>query len=145
MANLVGTTLNQAMLALEQYQLTVAAIHYSDDKQLAEDTVNDHKPRAGYPVSTGAGVELSVNRRNRQALPAGRSGVELFRYRVPTGFLRSSVRVHLHRPYSAVELFDAYVRPGEEIWLLIPFKASSTLFLYVDDELIKTKHYNRLE
>lgn len=145
MANLVGITLNQAILAVEQYQLTVAAIHYIDDEQLPDDTVKSHKPQAGYPLTTGTGVELSVNRNNRDALSGARSGVDLFRYRVSSGYLRRSIQVNINRPASEVELFNAYVKPGEEIWLLIPYTDTSTLLLYVDDELIKTKHYNRLE
>ncbi len=145
MTNLVGIPLNQAILAVEQYQLTVAAIHYIDDEQLPDDTVRSHKPQAGYPLTTGTGVELSVNRNTRDLYSAARSGVDLFRYRISAGYLRRSVRVTINHPASEVELFNAYVKPGEEIWLLIPYTDTSTLLLYVDEELIKTKHYNRLE
>ena len=145
MADLIGVELDQAMLALEQYHLTVAAIHYIDDEQLPDDTISDHKPQAGYPVNPIDGVELIVNRKHRSPRLARKGGVDLFRYRVQPGFLRRSVKVLISHPASKVELFNAYVRPGEEIWLLIPFTSSSTLMLYTDDVLVETKHYDNSE
>jgi serine/threonine-protein kinase len=145
MADLTGMGLDQAILALEQYHLTVAAIHYIDDDRLPDDTISDHSPQAGYPVSLASGVELSVIRKNKSSQEYRRSGIDLFRYRIPSGFLRRAVKVSINQPLGNVELFNAYVKPSEEIWLLVPFTTASTLFLYLDDDLVSTKHYNTQE
>ena len=145
MVNLIGMELSQAMLSLEQYQLTVAAIHYIEDEQLPYDTISDHQPEAGYPVAPGTGVQIHVNRRQHAVQSKRPSDFELFRYRIPSGFLRKAVRVRINHQASSIDLFNDYVRPSEEIWLLVPATAASTLFLYVDDELISTKHYHAQE
>ena len=145
MAPLVGMNESQALVALEDFRLTVASIQYIDDERFPDATVTDHKPAAGYPAGPAIGVELSVNRRTRLDRSNTTSGVDFFRYRLGPGYLRKAVRVQLERPDATIELFNAHVRPAEEIWLFVPYTASSTLLLYVDDELIKTKHYTAQE
>jgi hypothetical protein len=40
------------------------------------------------------------------------------------------------------DLFDDFVKAGEEIWLLIPRDTEATLFLYENDKLIRTQTYD---
>ena len=37
------------------------------------------------------------------------------------------------------DLFDDFVKAGEEIWLLIPTDREATIFVYENDRLIKTQ------
>jgi hypothetical protein len=40
------------------------------------------------------------------------------------------------------DLFDDFVKAGEEIWLLIPRDTEATLFLYENEKLIRTQTYD---
>jgi len=142
MVDLAGMGLNQAISYLEESHLTLGALKSVSDSALAEGLVMDQEPGSGYPVLPGSTVDLIVNRtRSHLNRPGG--DVALFRYRAAQGFLRQSVRVRINRPASVMDLFDTFIKPGEEIWLLVPKDAPATLFLYVDDELVSTKHYDK--
>jgi hypothetical protein len=75
-------------------------------------------------------------------LEVQRQNVTLFRYRVAQGFLRQKVRVRINRADAARIICDRFVKPGEAVWLLIPRDAPTALFLYVDDELRLTRHFD---
>jgi hypothetical protein len=75
-------------------------------------------------------------------LDVQRQNATLFRYRVAQGFLRQNVRVRINRSDAAMIIYDQFVKPGEAVWLLIPRDAPTALFLYLDDELRLTKHFD---
>ncbi|MFZ1984425.1 MAG: PASTA domain-containing protein [Desulfatitalea sp.] len=141
MVALRGLGFNQATEIIERHHLTTGAIRSIRDSALADDTVVEHRPAAGYPVLVGSAVEFSVNRLATSASNGRQEKVALFRHRTAQGFLKQHVRVRLNRPMAAVELLDDFIRPGREIWLLVPRDEPATLFLYVDDELVDTTHY----
>ena len=66
----------------------------------------------------------------------------LFRQRVPEGFIRQRVHVRFSRATISLDIFDDYVKPGREIWLLVPDMAPATIFVYVDDQLIATEQFD---
>jgi hypothetical protein len=68
--------------------------------------------------------------------------VKLFRYRLKDGFLKRRIRVRLNSYSLSSDLFNGLMRPGEEIWFLIPKNTNATLFLYEDDKLAKTQVYD---
>ena len=39
-------------------------------------------------------------------------------------------------------LFDNLLKPGEEIWILIPRRNDSTVLLYEDEKLIQTQIFD---
>ncbi len=142
MKDLRGLVFHQAMEIIEKLHLTSGTIRSIREAGLADGTVVDHQPAAGYPVVRGSAVAISVNRYATPETPKGhRSDVALFRHRSALGFLKEHVRVRLNRLESTLELFDDFVKPGREIWLLVPKEEPATLFLYVDEELIQTTHY----
>lgn len=140
MINLKAMGLNQAIASLEESHLVLGALKSVNDSALAEGLVIDQTPESGYPVLSGSSIDLVVNRTGA-ASNTHRSDAVLYRYRAAEGFLRRSVRVRLNRPSSVMDVFNAYIKPGQEIWLLVPKDSPATLFLYVDDELVSTKHY----
>ena len=142
MMDLKGMGLNQAIALLEESRLTLGTLSSANESALPEGTVLGQEPGSGYPVLPGSAIDLVVNR-TRTASNSHGSDVVLFRYRTAEGFLRRSVHVRLNRTTSVMDLFDAYIKPGEEIWLLVPKDSPATLFLYVDDELVRTKHFGR--
>ena len=85
---------------------------------------------------------------NRKAKKPGRTDLRrqkfgsLFRHRLENGFLRRRIRVKLNSAGITSDLFDDYVKPGTEIWVLIPLDDDATVFLYEDNQLIKTQAFD---
>ena len=89
-------------------------------------------------------VSLLINRKSKKEKPDlayGQYAPSLFSYRLDNGFLKRRIRVSLNSAGFTNDLFDEYVKAGQEIWLLIPWDPEATLFLYENDKLIKTQTY----
>jgi serine/threonine-protein kinase len=142
MMDLKNMGLDDAIETIEKHQLTVGTITQIEDRNLALDAVVTQTPTEGYPVLQGAAVELTINRPNPKKADSRGGYGSLFRYRLPQGFLRQKVRVRINRADAAMDIFNEFAKPGEEIWLLIFRDAPTALFLYLDDELIITKHFD---
>lgn len=141
MIDLRGMTLSQAIEALESRHLVTGRIRPVKNPSVGDDTVIGHSPAFGHPVAIGSTVDLEVNQRT-SAMHGGRhSGVALFRHRAPDGFLRQHVTVKVNRPDLTIEMYNDFVRPGYEIWVLIPYEQPIRVLLYVDDELVGTTRY----
>jgi hypothetical protein len=108
-------------------------------------TVIAQESPSGYCVIQGSTVNIVINRKSVQKgydYLNESQGVGLFRYRLKHGFLKRHVRVRLNSFGVSIDLFDNFMKPGEEIWLLIPRKNEATVFLYEDGELLKTLVYD---
>lgn len=142
MAEVKGFTLETAIRRLDQLQLEVGHIRgiYVDDAPL--ETVVDQTPPAGYRVTVGSLVDLKVNQlpssphvENRR--PA--NAMELYHFDLDNGFLNRRVQVKLNQPSISINLFDDFMHPGQEIWLLIPKSGNPTVLVYVDGELVESR------
>jgi serine/threonine-protein kinase len=142
MMDLGGMRLGDAIDTIEKYQLTMGTIKQVDKPSFSVDTVVTQAPESGYPVLPGSSIDLTIHRANPNGLDIQRRNVTLFRYRAAEGFLRQKIRVRINRPDAAMNIYDQFAKPGEEIWLLISRDTPTALFLYLDNELILTKHYD---
>ena len=89
-------------------------------------------------------VNLAINRKTSgsdEAYPVEKPG-RLFNYRLSNGFLRKHIRVQMNSDGLSFDLFNEYMKPGNEIWVLVPGDTESTVILWEDDKLIKTLIYN---
>jgi beta-lactam-binding protein with PASTA domain len=145
MPDLEGRSLDSAIPMIESSNLIlgkIASVFYKD-KPL--NTIIAQEPLSGYLVTEGGTVDLVINRkpgRKGHGYLAGSPEENFFRYRVNDGFLKRHVRVVLNSFGVSNTIFDEFVQPGEEIWLIIPNNSNTTVFLYEDDKLIKTKVYD---
>lgn len=142
MVNLSGLTLASAVRRLESLQLTVGVIRtvFTDTAPL--ETVVDQQPLSGHRVVAGTPVNLSISRSatGTDDDRRGRSDeAALFRYTLENGFLKKRVQVKINQPQMSLSLFDDYLSPGQEIWLLIPKNGNPTLLVYVDGQLATTR------
>jgi len=145
MPDLIGLSFNTAVTMIENIDLVLGEIktHFHEGKPL--NTVVAQDLPSGYCVIQGNTVNIVVNRRSVQK---GRNylnefqGVSLFRYRLKDGFLKRHIRVSLNSFGFSADLFDDFMKPGEEIWLLIPGENDATVFLYEDGDLLKTFVYD---
>jgi beta-lactam-binding protein with PASTA domain len=145
MPDLEGRSLDSAIPMIESSNLIlgkIASVFYKD-KPL--NTIIAQEPLSGYLVTEGGTVDLVINRkpgRKGHGYLAGSPDESFFRYRVNDGFLKRHVRVVLNSFGVSNTIFDEFVQPGEEIWLIIPNNSNTAVFLYEDDKLIKTKVYD---
>ncbi len=145
MPDLIGLSLNSAITIIENMDLVLGEIktHFHKGKLL--NTVVAQEFLSGYHVTQGSTVNLVINRKSVQKghnYSNESQGAGLFRYRLKDGFLKRHIRVRLKSFGFSADLFDGFMKPGEEIWLLIPRKNDATVFLYEDGELIKTLVYD---
>ncbi len=145
MPDLIGLSFNTAITMIENIDLLLGEIktHFHEGKPL--NTVIAQESPSGYCVIQGSTVNIVIN---RKSVPKGydylneSQEVGLFRYRLKHGFLKKHIRVRLNSFGVSIDLFDNFMKPGEEIWLLIPRKNEATVFLYEDGELLKTLVYD---
>ncbi|MFC1829777.1 PASTA domain-containing protein [Thermodesulfobacteriota bacterium] len=142
MPDLAGFSIEEAILAIETGNLMLGQIKALFHRGIPKDVVAGQEPLPGYPVTEGSPVNIVVNRKlneKERKDPKRGNGFGLFRYRLDSGFLKRHIRVSLTGFGVSMDLFNDYVKPGEEIWLLIPRKGDALLLLYEDGKLIKTE------
>jgi len=133
------------MLSIEKVNLSIAEIKSSDNRNQPRNIIVDQEPPPGFRVIAGNTVNLIINRKtkdNGHAELYGHKFGRLFRYRIQNGFLRRKIRVSLNSAGITNDIFDGFVKPGEEIWLLIPSDGDTTVFLYENDKLVKTETFD---
>jgi len=144
MPDLSGLTLDEAVIRVEKTSLAVGAIQSQFIKQKPRNTVIRQEPLAGYRVLESSPVNLVINR-----LP-GKSTMgilhrplygSLLQHDIKNGFLKRKVRIELEHTNTTAEIFDDYVKPGEQIWILVPRDQDAAVFIFEDDELVKTHLY----
>ena len=138
MPDLSGLQLEDALLTIERYHLPHGEIKTEIEKEKSKNSVLEQDPPAGYRVSEGDEVNLVINRRKEAGTAVG----GIFHYRIDNGFLKRHIRVQLNRDGLTSDLFDDFVSPGKDIWLIIPRDQSATLLVYDDDRLVRTEVYD---
>jgi serine/threonine-protein kinase len=144
MPELSGHSLDQAMLMIENANLTVGKIRSRFDKRKIRNSVIRQDPPAGYGVNVSEPVHLVINRPsgsvNGDRLHRPLYG-SLLQHRIKSGFLKKRVRVEMENSNSTTDLFDDYVKAGDKIWVLVPRDRKASVFIFEDDELVKTHVY----
>ena len=138
---ITGLTLEEALVKIEQNKLIHGAIRTEQVTGKPARSIVDQDPPAGHRIAANTAVDLVVNRRRGSGTAAdvasGRVG-SFFRYRTKHGYLRKHLRVQVKHPGFTYDLFDEFIRPGSDIWLILPTDADATVLVYEDDELTRT-------
>lgn len=142
MPDLQGVFLDEAMLAIEKHQMQLADVKYLHDSAKPENTVLGHAPPAGYRVAEGSKVRLMVNRKPGTRQRATEKDRVLFSYRVAPGFLKQHIRLEMNCFGTRLTIYDGLMKPDTLIWAVMPQHASGSVFLYQNDELVKSEIYN---
>jgi serine/threonine-protein kinase len=145
MPDLAGLTLEDALQLIERLHLVIGELKSDYQKNKPRNTIIEQEPVSGQRVVIGSTVRLRINRESQKEIArhsTERSTGNLFSYRLDSGFLNRHIRVSLNTAGFTNDLFDDFVKAGEEIWLLIPTDREATVFLYENDRLIKTQIYN---
>jgi serine/threonine-protein kinase len=144
MPDLSGLLLDKAVFMIENSNLAVGAIESQYDRHKPRNVILRHEPLAGYRVTEHSPVNLIINR------PPGKSAKgnlhrplygSLLQHDIENGFLKKRVRVELENSNSWTDIFDDYVKPGEQLWILVPRDQDTAVFIFENDELVKTHLY----
>jgi len=141
MPDLSGHSFEQAVLMIENANLTVGNIRSQFDKLKTRNSILLQEPPAGYSVNVNSPVDLVLNRASGNADGDRLLYGSLLQYRINSGYLKKRIRVELETSDTTTDIFDDYIKPGEEIWVLVPRDHDATVFVYEDDELVKTRKY----
>jgi len=145
MADLKGFYLDDAIALIESGNLLLGNIKSSYHENKPRNAIVTQDPLSGHRVTEGTVVHLVINRKpgkKRQKYLYGTTGIGLFRYRLKSGFLKRRIRVRLDCFGVSIDLFNDFVKPGEEIWFLIPKDEDATVFLYEDNKMIITRGFD---
>jgi len=141
MPNLKGADLNNGILLLEKFKLQAGRVTSAVNKHKPENTIISHTPQAGYRITEGSNVDLVISRRHDLAespILKKETGIRLLRHKLDNGFLRKRVRVHVNCFGMQHVFMDELVKPGEEIWVLVPNFTDVTVLVYEEETLVKT-------
>ena len=133
MPDLAGLTLEEALQSIERHNLVIGELKSADQRDKPRNTIVEQEPVFGQRVVTGNTVRLLVNRETQMQRAGHSTGIatgNLFSYRLKSGFLNRHIRVSLNTSGFTNDIFDDFVKAGEEIWLLIPTEREATVFLY---------------
>jgi len=144
MPDLNGLSLDDAIILIGKNNFVAGEIKslFYSDKPL--NSITSQYPLSGHRVREGTSVNLVINRKPGRIYGEkiySPTESTLFRYKVKFGFLKKHVRVNINSHGISNDVFNNFVDPGHEIWLLIPNK-DSVLFLYIDDDLVQTKVFD---
>ncbi len=145
MPDIKGQSLGEAIALIESFNLSLGEIKFFFIEDKPKNTIIDQMPLSGHRIVEGTCVNITINReagRKGQKYLHSTKGVSLFRYRLKYGFLKRHIRLRLNIFGISNDIFDSFMKPGEEIWTLIPGNKDATVLLYEDDKLIKTKVFD---
>ena len=144
MPELAGVSLNKAVLMIEAANLTVGEIRSHFDKNKPRNIILQQEPLAGHRINENSPIRLVINRHTGKTAGAQRHRPlygSLLQHRVKNGFLKKRIRVELESEDSAADKFDDYIKPGEEVWVLIPREQDTRAFIFEDDTLVNILVY----
>ena len=144
MPELAGLPLDNAVLIIEKTNLAVGEIRSHFDKHKPRNIIIHQEPLAGYRIRENSPVSLVINRHPGKTVGAHLHHPlygSLLQHRVKNGFLKKRIRVELESEDGAADIFDDYIKPGEEIWILVPRDQDARALIFEDDTLVKTLMY----
>ncbi|MEJ2164505.1 MAG: PASTA domain-containing protein [Desulfobacterales bacterium] len=145
MPELSGLTLEDALQSIEKINLSIGNLKSAYQRGKPRNIVVEQEPVSGQRVIIGSPVSLLINREPHKEGSGqfyGEAAGSLFSYRLDNGFLNRHIRISLNSAGFTNDLFDDFVKAGEEIRILIPRDKEATLFLYENDRLVMTKTYD---
>ncbi len=144
MPDLTGLSLEEAILLIEENNLLYSETRlvYDEDKPI--NIIISQEPQAGHRVIEESLVNLAINRKvfNSDEDYPFENPERILNYRLTNGFLKRHIRVQMNSDGLSFDLFNEYIKPGNEIWVLVPGDTECTVILWEDDKLIKTLIYN---
>jgi beta-lactam-binding protein with PASTA domain len=150
MPDLRSLYLDDAVLAAEKNHLVIDTIKTVYQKNKTANTVLSQDPLPGYHYFEHQLINLVVNRKTGHGSESRHIGdrhikdrpTALFRYRLPSGYLKQHIRVELRAFGTTVTLYDELMKPEKEIWVAVPAYSVAVIFVYKNNELIMSEIFD---
>ncbi|OQY11740.1 MAG: hypothetical protein B6I31_04365 [Desulfobacteraceae bacterium 4572_19] len=141
MMNLSGLSLDEAIISIESCGLKTGKIKINYKKNIPLNVICEQTPAAGFPVKEKSVIDLVINRKsdNKNQYLFNIKGVKLFRYKVANGFLNQHIRIQMNCFGMNINLYNKFMKPGEELWSIIPKNTDVSIFVYENNKLVKTE------
>jgi eukaryotic-like serine/threonine-protein kinase len=145
MPDLTGHPLDDAVGLIEAADLAIGEITSLYRRNRRRHTIVLQTPLSGYPVSSEQFVQLAFNRKpgaTDKSSSTSMQGVRLFRYRLENGFLKRYIRAQVDIFGTSITLYDELMKPGEEVWIMVPKDHKAEIRLYEDEELVTEETFD---
>ncbi|MFP4194675.1 MAG: PASTA domain-containing protein [Desulfobacterales bacterium] len=142
MPELAGRFLDEAMLVIDSHRMELEEIKAVHNTEKPENIVTGQAPPAGHMVSKDSEVRLLVNRIPGKSNKKNGENRVLFTYRIPAGFLKQHVRLEVNMFGTRITLYNKLMEPDRLIWAVIPENAEGAVFLYLNQELVKSEIFD---
>jgi serine/threonine-protein kinase len=144
MPDLSGRPLEEAILLIENSHLLLGDIKSISNGSGPLNAIVGQEPTAGERVFEGGTVNLAVNTKDSKtgsAVIGDAGGVRLYRYRQESGFIKERIGIKVDWFGFSTDLYDEFVKPGQEIWVLIPKNQDVSVSLYKNDEFAEKQFF----
>jgi len=144
MPGLIGRSLEEAILAVESSNLLLGNIKSVSVGSAPKNAIVGQEPAAGERIFEGGIVNLEVNTKDSNragAVIADAGGVRLYRYRTDSGFVKERIEIKVNWFGMSTDLYDEFIGPGQEVWVLIPKNQDVSVSLYKNDALAENRFF----
>ena len=142
MPDLVGLQLDDALLTIDKSRLVHGEINVKYHRDKPKSSILEQVPLPGSRTEEWQPVNMVINRKKSLASNGSLvsdSSKRIFRYRIDKGFLKRHILVQLKKGGISQDLYDNFIGPDHEIWLIIPTDDEATLLVYEDEKLVHTE------
>jgi len=140
MPDFTGVPIEEALMILSQINIQPLSVKYDSDSLWPENRIIKQKPGFGYAITKDEAVYLTANRKS-QNISQRKSGVSLYVYTVPNGFLHKYVLIRFNIFGVTIHVYDNFLGPSEKVYVVVPNNCDASVLVYQDDELVDSKFY----
>lgn len=140
MPEINGFRLEQAASIIKNHNLNISKIISKVDLNQDYGIILSYTPRAGHHVTGNTPITLVVNssENNKIMSPDKLKSVTLLTHSLGPGFLNRHVRVETDMFGPIIDLYNEYMKPGEDINILVPSGIKTEINIFIDHRFEKT-------
>ncbi len=140
MPNIKGLRLEKASAVIENIDLAISQILSNVDPHQDCGIILSSTPHAGSHVTENTPITLVVNalEKDRHMSPDKLNRLILLTHSLGPGILKRHVRVETDMFGPIINLYNEYMKPGEDIHILVPPAIKTRVTIFIDQILEKT-------
>lgn len=140
MPDLVGKDIKEVAALLEEMGVEIGEINYSEYKGFPPGVVIKQDPLAGYQVSKGNKVKLSLSREVKGS-SVHTGSFAMFRYQLPEEGGPTRVKIVVENESEVSEVFNAIRDAGTEVEVMVKVDGDTVARVYLDGGLVYEKRF----
>ncbi|WP_457551836.1 PASTA domain-containing protein [Desulfobacula sp.] len=139
MPDINGLNLKKASEIIDNLQLSIFNIISNKDLNQDYGVVLSHTPKAGSYVTAKTPITLIVNNseKNKKMDPDKLNKFILLTHSLGPGFLKHHVRIETDMFGPIIDLYNEYMKPGEDINILVPPGIKTKFTIFIDQQFEK--------